>query len=178
MNKFIIPFILLFNIGNINNNPFKASKNFQAETLRSNKMINIKDSLYDLNIKIETNNDKHSLVFSIKLKNDSYFISPNEKRVFSGKFFYDLGTYDKVDFSGEVIETPISIKEVDSDNHGAISWVRKNTIYKQLLNLKSVDDFEVYGRVKFTIEPRCTLEVIPFNISYKSGKLIIKEAKC
>lgn len=139
------------------------------------------DKLYDFKIEIETTEDNnYNLVFSIILKNNSYYISPFEKKAFTGKFFYDLGAYDKVSFNGEIIETPRSVREIDplllAD--GGVKWVRTNTIYKQPLNILSKDDFEVYGRVKFTIEPRCTLEIIPYLISYKNGKMVIKEAKC
>ena len=177
MNKFILPIIALFYLGN--NTIETNTKSISIiESSKTNEMIYKKDDLYDLKIKIETKNNKHSLVFSMELKNDSYFMSPNAKGNFTGKFYYDLGTYDKIGFNKGVIETPISIKEIDVYSNESVNWVRKNTTYEQGLNLKSKEDFEIYGRVKFTIEPRCTLEIIPFMISYKSGKLTIKEAKC
>lgn len=140
-----------------------------------------KDDLYDFKIEIKTTEDNnYNLVFSIELKKNSYYISPLEEKAFTGKFFYDLATSDKVSFNGEVIETPRSVGEVDPIlfADGGVNRVRVNTIYKQPLNILSKDDFEIYSRVKFTIEPRCTLEIIPYLISYKNGKMIIKEAKC
>lgn len=73
------------------------------------------------------------------------------------------------------METPLS--KVD-ENHGFVKWVRQNTHYKQSLKVLSNENFEVYGYIQFTIEPRCTLEKIPFILSYVDGKLSVKMDGC
>ncbi len=42
----------------------------------------------------------------------------------------------------------------------------------------SEDNFEVFGRIQFTIEPRCSLEEIPFALSYQNGVIKIYSPKC
>jgi len=136
---------------------------------------------YTLHFEIEkTNDQKHTLVVAIELHNDSHFISPFAKRDFKGKFYMDLGSYNALNFEGDIIESPRSVEEYDPHPfvNGNVNWVRVNTTYKQPLQLKSQDDFEVFGRVQFTIEPRCTLEEIPFAISYQDGVMKIKSPKC
>ena len=128
----------------------------------------------------EEKNQQHILVVSIELHNDSYFVSPNSKRDFKGKFRGDFGTTESIEFYGDFVETPLSVEEFDPHPfvRGTINWVREDTTYKQLLLLKTQDNFQVYGRIIFTIEPRCTLEQIPFSIVYEDGELVFVEAKC
>lgn len=76
-----------------------------------------------------------------------------------------------------IIETPLSKGELN--NHGSlVNWVRQSTNYKQTLKVLSNDDFEVSGFIQFTIEPRCTLEKIPFILSNTNGKLSIRIDGC
>ena len=42
----------------------------------------------------------------------------------------------------------------------------------------STENFEAYGYLQFTIEPRCTLEKVPFILSFVDGKLSIKFDGC
>lgn len=135
---------------------------------------------YNIMFNIETTDNNSFLVISMELNNDSFFVSPNAKRDFKGKFYMDLGSYTDIDFDGAIIETPLSVEEVDSHPfvNGTVNWVRENTTYKQALKFKSKGDFEVFGRVRFTIEPRCTLEEIPFGITSKNGVLKITSPKC
>lgn len=186
MNKSIILLLLFLNFGCTNDNQqANISKDIakieEPKTIITSEVLNITDDLYNLQIKIETTeNNKHNLIVSVKLKNDSYFVSPNAKRDFKGKFYMDFGSYNNIDFDGNIIETPLSIEEYDPHPfvNGYINWVRVNTTYKQPLNMLSDDDFEVFGRLKFTIEPRCTLEEIPFAISCKNGKMKVYSPKC
>jgi hypothetical protein len=146
-----------------------------------NETLNITDELYNLQIKIETTeNNKHNLVVAIELLNGSHFISPYAKRDLKGKFYMDFGGFDNLAFDGNIIETPRSVEEFDEHpfTNGLVNWVRVNTTYKQPLNILSEDDFEVFGRIQFTIEPRCTLEEIPFAISYKDGVMKLFSPKC
>ncbi len=181
MNLLVTNTLLLFlSIGWFSDNQQFNNLN-KIEDPKTDEALTISDDLYDLQIKIETTEyNTHNLVFDIKLHKGSQFISPYAKRDFKGKFFMDLGSYNDIGFQGEIIETPRSVEEFDSHPFvfGTVNWVRVNTIYKQPLKLKAQGDVEVFGRIKFTIEPRCTLEQIPFSISYKSGKMQIKEAKC
>lgn len=161
---------------------FSAKQSFNGnEKLNTGEVLNVSDDLYDLQFKIETTSDNnHNLIIGVKLHNGSHFVSPHAKQGFKGKFFMDLGSYTDLEFNGEIIETPKSVEEFDAYPfvNRSVNWVRVNTTYKQPLQVKSTKDFEVFGRIRFTIEPRCTLEEIPFSISYNSGKLKIKEAKC
>ncbi len=139
------------------------------------------DEPYNIMFNIETTeNNTHYLVISMELNNNSYFVSPNAKRAFKGKFYMDLGSYKDLDFDGTIIENPLSVEEVDMHPfvNGTVNWVRENTTYKQALKVKSTDNFEVFGRIQFTIEPRCTLEDIPFAITCKDGVLKISSPKC
>ncbi len=145
------------------------------------KEFTVNDKDYTLHFKIEnSDNQKPSLLIAIELHNNSHYISPNAKRDFKGKFYMDLGSYNDLDFEGDVIETPRSIEEYGSHlfTNGLVNWVYVNTTYKQPLQLKTKEKFVVFGRVQFTIEPRCTFEEIPFAISYQDGAMIFVDPKC
>ena len=184
MNTFKTLFLILISIGC---NVYSQQSNQIAKSLKMDTsiMVNLPKPLNNLcTIKIEietTDNNTNYLVVSLELKNGSHFISPNSKRAFKGKFYMDLGSYANIDFEGEIIENPLSKEEVDLHPfvNGTVNWVRVNTTYKQALRLKATDNFEVFGRIQFTIEPRCTLEEIPFAISVQDGVMkIIENPKC
>ncbi len=117
---------------------------------------------------------------AIELRNGSHYIYLNTKRDFKGKFYMDLGSYTHLDFDGAIIESSLSIEEYGphSFTNGLVNWVSVNTTYKQSLHLKTKESFIVYGRLRFTIEPRCTLEEIPFAISYQDGVMKFINPKC
>ena len=183
MSKFIVFCILILSISSTTSNQQskKVNKTLKTEITKLADEFTVTDELYTLKFKIETTKkNKHNLVVAIELHNGSHFISPNATREFKGKFYMDLGSYKDLSFDGNIIETPRSVEENDPHpfTNGLVNWVRVNTTYTQPLNIKTEDDFEVFGRVIFTIEPRCSLEQIPFGISYKDGKFLFFDPKC
>lgn len=182
MNKLIIFLIVLFfNCKSDKKQLAALSENEihnKPEVIKDFTTVNDKD--YTLHFEIENTKNNPVLVISIKLHNNSYFVSPYAKRNFKGKFYMDLGSYTHLDFEGDIIESPRSVEELDSHPfvNGNVNWVKVNTTYKQKLRVKLEEDFVVFGRVRFTIEPRCTLEETPFGISYKNGVMTLIEPKC
>ncbi|PWK19889.1 hypothetical protein [Xanthomarina spongicola] len=134
-------------------------------------------SPYHLDLKIEnTETDSKQLVVFITLKGDSYFVSPHAKKDFKGRFSMTLDESSNLATQGHIIEIPQSVEEIDTHHlvDGTVNWVKENTTYKLPLNVNTDKDFEATGAIRFTIEPRCTFEEIPFMISQKSGKLSVK----
>lgn len=143
---------------------------------RFNDDIVREDSLYTAIIRIDKQrNQEHLLSIQMNLKNNGYFVSPTENGAFTGKFTIVLTEPQHLQFIGTIIETPLS--KVD-EKEGFVKWVRENTHYKQSLRVLSNENFEVYGYIQFTIEPRCSLEKIPFILSYVDGKLSMKLDEC
>jgi len=136
------------------------------------------DKLYTSIIRVDKKqNNEYVLSVQMNLKKDAYFVSPNAKRDFSGKFTLVLANPDKIATKGTITETPLSKEELDK-GEGLVNWVRKNTNYKQTLKVLSNEKFEVSGHIQFTIEPRCTMEKVPFILSYENGKLTLKMDGC
>lgn len=134
------------------------------------------DPLYTTIIRIDKQSDKeHVLSIQMNLEKNGYFVSPTESGSFTGKFTIVLTEPQHLQTNGAIIETPLS--KVD-ENEGYVKWVRQNTNYKQSLKVLTNENFEVYGYIQFTIEPRCTLEKIPFILSYVDGKLSVKIDGC
>lgn len=157
----------------------KQTKTVEKPMVDNGFVIN--DEYYTIRFKLENTNSKNPiLVIAMELKNGAHYISPFTKRDFKGKFYMDLGSYAAVDFKEEIIETPRSVEEYDPHpfTNGTVNWVRVNTTYKQPLNIKNEGDFEVFGRVRFTIEPRCSLEEMPFAIAVKNGVMKLFSPKC
>jgi len=180
MNKLTtIAFVLLsITIGTSQQSvkPYANIATVQPETYTE---FTINDSEYTLHFELEETKDKeHFLIISVELHNNSEFISPYEDKEFKGKFFLNLGTTNNLDFKENIIETPQAVDSYDKFGPQNVKWVKVNTIYRQKLNIKTQEDFKVFGRLQFTIEPRCTLEQIPFSISYKDGKMVFVDPKC
>lgn len=186
MNHNLIYFllILLFNCSCTSvNSQETASNTNELDSINmmpthfNDDVINV-DQLYTSIIRVdEVIKNEYRLSVQMNLKNDSYFASPNEIENFTGKFTIVLEKSEKLSTIGTIIETPLSKGELN--NHGSlVNWVRKNTNYKQTLKVLSNDNFEVSGYVQFTIEPRCTLEKIPFILSNTNGKLSIRIDGC
>ncbi len=153
----------------------------QHKAIEENPSLTVTDSLYNINIEIiKTPTDDYNLVISVDLKNDSYYVSPNTKKEYKGKFYMDFGSYKAVSFSGKLQENKLEKSDIDPYQKvdDPENWVFGNAVFTQKLNLKTTEDFFVMGRIKFVIEPRCTMENIPFMISFKNGKMNITEAKC
>ncbi len=171
------------------NAPFNNDKQPTKNTLKIRNLKNseedkgftVKDKDYTLSFKIINVASKTpSLLITMELRNGAHYISPFAKGDFTGKFFMDLGRNSHLDFKNEIIESPRSIEVFDSHHliSGSVNWVRVYTTYRQLLQVKTQKDFEVLGKLRFTIEPRCTLEEIPFRIVYTNGKVKIVSPKC
>jgi len=134
------------------------------------------DSLYTAIIRIDKQSNKeHLLSIQMNLKQHGYFVSPTESGAFTGKFTIVLTEPQYLQTSGAIMETPLSKVY---ENEGFVKLVRENTHYKQSLKVLSKENFEVYGCIQFTIEPRCSLEKIPFILSYVDGKLSVKMDGC
>ena len=116
----------------------------------------------------------------MKLYDNAFFVSPNAKREFLGKFKFVIDDNDKFNQEGALLEAPLSKEEFDPHPfvNGHVNWVKENTTYKQQLQLTTEKDFEVMGFIQFTIEPRCTLEKIPIIIKYSNAKLKAEIFQC
>lgn len=175
--------LLLFNYNctNVNSQEFAENATMQdsvyiGPTHFSDDLVR-DDALYTSLIRVDKRqNDEYVLSIQMNLKKDAYFVSPNAKRDFSGKFTIVVND-PKIVTKGTITETPLSKEELDK-GEGLVNFVRGNTHYKQTLKILSNENFEVMGYVQFTIEPRCTMEKVPFILSYVDGKLILRADGC
>jgi len=136
------------------------------------------DALYTSIIRVDKqNDDEYVLSIQMILKKDSYFVSPNAKRDFSGKFTIVLTEPEKLITKGTVSELPLS-KEENDKREGLVNFVRTNTNYQRTLKVLSKENFEVPAHIQFTIEPRCTMEKVFFILSYVDGKLSVRMDGC
>ena len=134
-------------------------------------------------IKLEINqlqNEVYDFAISMLLNDGSFYVSPNAKRDFKGKFTIIMNDSSTLLPISKLKETPLSIEEFDPHPfvNGKVNWVRENTTYNQKLQRTSEKDFMVFGMIQFTIEPRCTLEKIPFSIKYSDGEMKVQIDGC
>ena len=153
----------------LNNQPFNFEK---SETI---------EEPYTIKFLLETTeNNETYLIIEMELRNGSHYVSPYAKRDFTGKFNPSLKDNEFFTLEGKLIETPQSVEEIDPHPFvgGTVNWVRENTTYRQKINIKTQEDFEVIGFVQFTIEPRCTLEKVEYIIKSRSGNLYFERFLC
>jgi len=140
-----------------------------------------KEHPYDLQFTVEKIDATHyQLNTSMKLFGGSFYVSPHSIQDFKGKFSVEFADQNSVVIGDEFKEIPRSIEEIDQHQfvNGPVNWVNVDTKYEHTLTITSKEDFDVGGKYRFTIEPKCTLEEIPFMIKYRSGVLIIEKWGC
>ncbi len=155
-----------------------AKPKHQSSFISAFAFDNVNDGYkpYDINFKLQPlENDICDFIIDMRLYNGAHFVSPNAKRDFSGKFKIILEENNKLEFLDKLSESPLSVEENDPHPYvdGKVNWIRQNTTYAQKIKFKTDKDFFVKGSIQFTIEPRCTLEQIPFTIFRDSGELKI-----
>jgi hypothetical protein len=149
-----------------------------------NTMEHIKDYTYyydsisnsDYKLKFGVNelkDDVYELVIDVNLLNDSYYVSPNAKRDFKGKFTIEMEDSQKLTTLDDWDEVPRSVEEFDSHPFvdGLVNWVREDTRYILKVKRNSLEDFNINTTLQFVIEPKCTLEKFPLVVRNQGGYL-------
>lgn len=135
---------------------------------------NLPTEPYELKLNIhQLKNNIYDLEIQMLLFNNAYYASPNTKVDLKGKFTFHLDTNNSFIVKNNLIETPLS-----NNTDGLTNWVRVNTTYNQQLEITTKKDFVVSGFIRFTIEPRCTLEKIPIIIKAEKGVVTFEIDKC
>lgn len=189
MNPFFAFFLLLTIVSCKSDKPQLQAAIANIETPMPEYSVTEEVDIYsvwsaeDYELKLEINkleNEVYDLVISMYLKDGSHYVSPNAKRDFKGKFTVQFNESDMLKIVSDLIETPPSVEEFDPHPfvNGNVNWVRENTSYNQKLQPTVDNDFMVEGLIQFTIEPRCTLEKIPFFIKYEAGQMRVEIARC
>lgn len=158
-----------------------AQNLLSEENIITDKSTALTSEPYQIKLDLhQLDNLKYNLEIQMFLNNEAYFVSPNAKGDFSGKFTFFIEENDSFILQGDLIESPLADKAhvklpfIDDLENS----VRENTSYKQLLQITNPDDFQINGYIQFTIEPRCTLEKIPIIIKSVNGKLKFEIFQC
>jgi hypothetical protein len=109
---------------------------------------------YELSFDIEkTADDQYTLVTNIKLHGGSFFVSPHSTRDFKGKFTIETADNDMLKIGHEFKESPRSEEVIDPHPfvNGPINWVKEDTRYDHPLVITSQEDFDMGGKIFFTI---------------------------
>ena len=181
MNNYLIYGVLCFFMGftaeHIQSHEVSATDKTQVTpsepTYFSDDLV-FNDELYTVVLRVDQQkNSDYLMTVEMLLKKNAYFVSPNSRRDFSGRFTIVWKDVNYLKLDEVLTETPLSLEEFDPHPFvkGPVNWVRVNTTYKQSLKVFSEENFEVSGYLQFTIEPRCSLEKLPFRLSYKNGRL-------
>ncbi|MBX2977817.1 MAG: hypothetical protein KF905_00850 [Flavobacteriales bacterium] len=136
---------------------------------------------YDLTFTLEQAGDNtYTLITTVNLYGGSYYASPNCTRDLKGKFHVEVEDQEHIVLAEGMKEIPLAMEGGYHHPlvHGPVDWVRVDTRYEQRLTVTSREDLEVAGFYRFTIEPRCTLEEIPFVIRQLGGQLTIERVGC
>lgn len=136
---------------------------------------------YDLALTLERAGDNtYTLITTVHLYGGSYYTSPNCPRDVKGKFHVEVADPELIVLADRIKEIPLATEGIYHLPlvHGPVDWVRVDTRYEQRLTVTTREDLEVEGSYRFTIEPRCTLEEIPFVIRQQGGRLTIERSGC
>ena len=136
---------------------------------------------YELAYSLEkTRGDQYSMITTMKLFGGSFYVSPYSTGDFTGKFTIEIAPNENLKIGSDFEEIPRSKEVIDPHQfvNGPVNWVNEDTRYEHRLTINSKEDFEIGGKIIFTIEPKCTLEEIPVLFKYRSGVLTIEAWKC
>lgn len=136
---------------------------------------------YDIEFEVkQAGPNTYTLITTMKLHGGSFYVSPNARRDFKGKFHVEVADRKHVVLEDGFMETPRSTEVIDPHPFidGTVNWVSVDTRYEHTLTVTSKEDFEIGGKYRFTIEPKCTLEEVPFLIKQRAGVLTIGKWKC
>lgn len=136
---------------------------------------------YDLVFTLERATDNtYTLVTTIKLFGGSFYASPNCTRDLKGKFHVEVEEQGRIRLADKIKEIPLVLGPGFRHPlvHGPAEWVSVDTRYEQGVLVTGQQDMEVNGKYRFTIEPRCTMEEIPFVIKQRGGRLTIERVGC
>jgi TonB family protein len=139
------------------------------------------DHPYDLHFRLEkAGESRYTLISTMDLHGGSFYVSPNSTRDFKGKFHVEVADLGHVVLEDSFKEIPRSIEVIDLHRfvNGPVDWVNADTKYEHTLTVTTKEDFDIGGKYQFTIEPKCTMEIIPFLIKQRSGVLTIEKWKC
>ncbi|MDX1349189.1 MAG: hypothetical protein R3279_03015 [Putridiphycobacter sp.] len=118
-------------------------------------------------------------IHMILLDSNAYFGSPQSSDRISGAFSLDFGDTTNISLIGELVEFPVAQLKSNKFGPRMIHEVHENTTYTQAFELKTQTNFNTIGRVRFVIEPKCTLEELHFGLKMESGKLtVIEDIEC
>lgn len=162
--------LLLFGLGCASSEP-RSEKPVETEIVRVSDPI---EEPYAIQIMVEEGAEgDYKLVVALKLRDGSHYVSPHSSDRFTGRFGISIEENDHLELDSSFVETPRSVEEFDPDPfvNGPVNWVRVNTSYQHQLKIKTGNDFEVEGLVRFVIEPRCTMEKVRFVIASQAGEL-------
>ncbi len=130
---------------------------------------------YRLDLQLTTINQKHyQIQAAMDIDEGTWFASPHSADKYKGYFRVDLSENEFVQLTGTFEETPPSTVHYNKWDNQMGHIVTVDTKYAYDIATNSPEDFKVLGVVRFVIEPKCTLEEVPFSISRENGKMNIQ----
>ncbi len=130
---------------------------------------------YRIDLQLTTTSQKHyQIQVAVDIDEGTWFASPYSAHRYKGYFRVDLPENEFVQLTGSFEETPPSTVHYDKWDNQMGHIVTVDTKYTYDIATNSKEDFKILGVVRFVIEPKCTLEEVPFSISRESGKMSIQ----
>ncbi len=136
---------------------------------------------YEISYVVEVSEEgQFSLITFMKLFGGSFYVSPHSSTDFKGEFRIEVAPNENLVIEADFLEIPRSIEVIDPHQfvNGPVNWVSEDTRYEHRLTVKTQQDFDIGGKIIFTIEPKCTLEEIPLMFKYRSGVLTVEKWEC
>jgi len=149
-----------------------AWSNLQGQT----QLLEIKTENFYTNFLIEKDSEGTSyLITDITLNNNSYVISPFSTDTIYGHLNLSIQESESISYRGSLSESPFATEEFDPIIETKVKFVRVNTRYKQELQIKSKEDFQVKGHLWFLLEPQCIPYKVEYLISQVDGNLFVEK---
>ena len=140
-----------------------------------NNITAVHDEPYAIKLEVgKTADNKYYLVAHIKMDKEAYFVHSQCVREYKGKFNISLEENNYLAMNDDFVSIPKAKEEIDPWTQASVIFARNDITLKREFSLKSPNNFEVSGTIKFVLEPRSTIEEIGFTLAYHSGRMTIK----
>ncbi len=176
MNKVLAFTGLLFTIGCASDSQQESpvTELIPAMAISDGQLL---EEQFDIQVALDENEGQASLSVALKIDAGSFVVSPHATDSVYGHFTISIVENEALSFSGEVIETPNSVKEFDPVLEDSVKFIRVNTDFSQAINSNIEGDFDVPGMIEFVLEPKCVPYDVEFVITQVDGKLSVVKTK-
>lgn len=131
---------------------------------------------FHIELSIEKDDDNiYKLITDVVLEEGNYIYSPLSKDDFYHPLIFSLKNNKDFILIDDLIESPLSLPEIDPYINTPVNYIRTNTTYTQKIKILNKKDFKHKGMIEYLLEPSCVPYDLEFLVKQEGGKLSVEK---